>query len=216
VTGFLSLALYDRKGEEVFDLIQKAQQSVSKAVEMSQLMLTYLGQKISNRKPLDLSETCGCCLPAIKQSMMKNISVESYFYPTGPIVNADEKQIKQLLINLVTNAKESIGTDGGSIKLNIKEVSVSEIPTEHRYPIDEQLQDQMYSSLEVIDSGHGISDNDIEKLFDPFFSTKFPGRGLGLPVVLGIVKAHQGVITVESNLMKGSAFRVFIPLFSNP
>lgn len=214
VTGYLSLALYDNKGADLLDLINKAQQSANKAAEMSLLMLTYLGQNISNHKPLDLSETCRRHLPILKSTLRKNINMETDFPSLGPIVNADEKQIQQVLTNLVTNAKESIGIDGGSIKLKIKVASLAEIPTSNRYPIGDQLQDQTYSCLEVIDNGHGISGEDMEKLFDPFFSTKFPSRGLGLPVVLGLVKVHQGVITVESNQGQGSAFRVFLPVLS--
>ncbi len=69
-----------------------------------------------------------------------------------------------------------------------------------------------YACLEVADTGCGIAAGDIEKVFEPFFSKKFVGRGLGLPVVLGIVKAHQGAITVESKPGRGSVFRVFLPL----
>jgi two-component system cell cycle sensor histidine kinase/response regulator CckA len=58
----------------------------------------------------------------------------------------------------------------------------------------------------------GIPDQDIEKIFDPFFSTKFTGRGLGLAVVLGIVRAHQGAVTVESKMGQGSVFRIFLPV----
>ena len=64
----------------------------------------------------------------------------------------------------------------------------------------------------MTDAGCGIADEDIEKLFDPFFSSKFTGRGLGLPVVLGIVKAHGGAVTVESEPGRGSIFRVFLPV----
>ncbi|MEI6155405.1 MAG: ATP-binding protein [Deltaproteobacteria bacterium] len=64
----------------------------------------------------------------------------------------------------------------------------------------------------MTDTGGGIEDNDIEKLFDPFFSSKFVGRGMGLPAVLGIVRAHKGAITVESNPGRGSSFRIFFPV----
>jgi signal transduction histidine kinase len=66
--------------------------------------------------------------------------------------------------------------------------------------------------MEVTDTGCGIASEDLDKLFDPFFSNKFTGRGLGLPVVLGIVKAHGGVIVVESATGSGSIFRVFLPM----
>ncbi|MEI6424696.1 MAG: ATP-binding protein [Lentisphaerota bacterium] len=73
-------------------------------------------------------------------------------------------------------------------------------------------QEQSYVCLEIADSGCGIEEKDIDKIFDPFFSTKFIGRGLGLSVVLGIARAHEAAITVESRLGTGSVFRVFFPL----
>jgi two-component system, cell cycle sensor histidine kinase and response regulator CckA len=214
VTGFLSLALYDNMGKDRLDLIKKALKATGTAAEMSGLMLIYLGQDSSKREPLDLSEKCRRYLPILNRSMMKNIAMEVDFPSTGPIVNADEAQIIQILTNLVTNAKEAIDIGGGSIKLRIKTVSLAEIPKANRFPIDFQLHDQSYACLEVNDTGHGITDTDIEKLFDPFFSTKFTGRGLGLAVVLGIVRAHKGFISVESKLGCGSAFRVFLPVSS--
>ena len=73
-------------------------------------------------------------------------------------------------------------------------------------------QECVYACLEVTDTGCGIADKDIEKIFDPFFTTKFIGRGMGLSVVLGIVGAHGGGITVESKLGQGSVFRIFLPV----
>jgi two-component system cell cycle sensor histidine kinase/response regulator CckA len=66
--------------------------------------------------------------------------------------------------------------------------------------------------MEVVDEGSGIAANDIEELFDPFFSSKFTGRGLGLSVVLGIVRAHEGAVTVDTAPGRGSTFRVFLPV----
>ena len=78
--------------------------------------------------------------------------------------------------------------------------------------MDWQPQNYSYACLEVTDAGCGIEDKDIEKLFDPFFSTKFAGRGMGLAVVLGIVRVHSGVVMVESKPGRGSTFRVFLPM----
>jgi signal transduction histidine kinase len=94
----------------------------------------------------------------------------------------------------------------------VKTVPAAEIPEARRFPIDCHLQDTIYACLEVADSGCGISSPDIEKIFDPFYSSKFPGRGMGLAVALGIVRAHDGAITVESKPGCGSAFRVFLPV----
>jgi two-component system, cell cycle sensor histidine kinase and response regulator CckA len=91
-------------------------------------------------------------------------------------------------------------------------VSAADIPASSRFPIDWQPRDPAYACLEVADAGCGISENDVENIFDPFFSTKFMGRGLGLPVVLGIARTHHGAVTVESKPDCGSIFRVFFPI----
>jgi CheY-like chemotaxis protein len=67
----------------------------------------------------------------------------------------------------------------------------------------------------VADTGSGIAQEDLERLFDPFFSRKFTGRGLGLPIVLGILRSHRGAVTVESQLHQGSTFRIYFPLASD-
>jgi len=82
----------------------------------------------------------------------------------------------------------------------------------HRFPLDWQPQSNAYACLEVADEGQGINEKDMEKLFDPFFSTKFPGRGMGLAVVLGIVRVHSGVVVVRSHPGRGSTFQVFFPV----
>jgi signal transduction histidine kinase len=120
--------------------------------------------------------------------------------------------MQQILTNLFNNAWEAIGKDSGTISLSVKTVASADIPTAQRFPIDWQLQDSSYACLEVTDTGSGIADKDIEKLFDPFYTSKFTGRGMGLAVVLGIVKTHKGVLTVESKAKQGSTFRIFFPL----
>jgi CheY-like chemotaxis protein len=130
----------------------------------------------------------------------------------GPTISANENQLHQVLTNLVTNALEAVEENQGGIGLTVEVVSSVEIPATHRFPIGWQPQDSSYACVEMVDSGCGIREENIEKLFDPFFSSKFTGRGLGLSVVLGIVKAHGGAVTVESKERKGSTFRVFLPI----
>jgi CheY-like chemotaxis protein len=112
----------------------------------------------------------------------------------------------------VINAWESIGDRASIIRIGVRTISSADIPTSHRFPFGWSPKEQSYACLEVTDSGCGIQEEDMDKIFDPFFSTKFAGRGLGLSVVLGIVKAHDSVITVESRINEGSVFRVFFPM----
>jgi two-component system cell cycle sensor histidine kinase/response regulator CckA len=130
----------------------------------------------------------------------------------GPGINANANEIQQILTNLVTNAWEAGGDRRSAVRLTVKAVFPAEIPAHRRFPVDWWPRDNAYACLEVVDRGSGIAEKDIEKIFDPFFSSKFSGRGLGLPVVLGIVRAHRGAVTVETELGRGSTFRVFLPV----
>ena len=134
----------------------------------------------------------------------------------GPIINGDSGQVQQVLANLVTNAREASGDQAGALSLTVKTVTAADIPAANRFPTDWQPRPAGYACLAVADAASGIAPQDIEKLFDPFFSTKFVGRGLGLSVSLGIVRIHDGAITVESKLGQGSVFRVFLPLSAKP
>jgi two-component system cell cycle sensor histidine kinase/response regulator CckA len=130
----------------------------------------------------------------------------------GPTISADANQIQQVLTNLCANAWEAAGDGRGGVHLIVKVVPAADIPAALRFPLDWQPQETTYACLEVADTGCGIAGPDIEKLFDPFYSTKFAGRGMGLSAVLGIVRTHGGVITVQSEPGHGSIFRVFFPV----
>ncbi|MEI7997073.1 MAG: PAS domain S-box protein, partial [Methylococcaceae bacterium] len=213
VIGNLEMAMDELpKGASTHQTLTKAMQSAWTAADMSGLMLTYLGQTHEKRESLDLSYSCRKILPLIETSLPGNVVMETDFPLPRPIIMANAGEIQQILTNLITNAREAIGTDKGTISLSVKTVSPAEITTVHRHPIDWQPQGKSYACLEVTDTGCGIEDKAIEQLFDPFFTDKFTGRGMGLPVVLGIVKAYKGAITVDSKPGSGSAFRIFFPV----
>jgi PAS domain S-box-containing protein len=213
VMGNLELAMDDLpQGTRPHAKITQALKASHRASEVSGLMLTYLGQTSDNRELLDLSETCRQGLPMLRAAMPENVVLEAKLPSPGPAVSANANQIQQVLTNLLTNAREAVGDDLGVIHLTLKTVSSADIPASHRFPISWQPEDKAYACLEVTDTGCGIADKDIETVFDPFFSTKFTGRGLGLSVVLGIMRAHGGVITVHSEPGRRSVFRVFFPV----
>jgi PAS domain S-box-containing protein len=213
VIGNLEMAAYELPpGAESGGRLGAAMQAAEKAAEMSGLMLTYLGQAFGKREPLDLSLACRQALSNLRTVLPGEMALETDLPLHGPVISASAIKIQQVVSNLATNAWEAVGESRGAIHLNVKTVSPGEIPQSHLFPIDWQPRDNAYACLEVADSGCGIEENDIEKLFDPFFSSKFAGRGLGLPVVLGIVRAHGGAVTVESEPGRGSKFRLFFPV----
>jgi PAS domain S-box-containing protein len=213
VIGYLKLTMLDLpQGAPSLANLTVAMKAARRAAEMSSLMLSYLGQTPGKFEPLDLAEVCRGSLPVLRAAMPKGVALESDLPSPGPAISGNSNQIQQILANLTTNAWEAFGDGHGAIHLRITTVSPGDISTAHRFPIDWQPQDNVYACLEVADAGCGIADHDIEKIFDPFFSSNFIGRGLGLSVVLGIVRAHGGAVTVDSEPGRGSVFRVFFPV----
>ncbi|MFH0730334.1 MAG: ATP-binding protein, partial [Pseudomonadota bacterium] len=213
VMGNLELAMNGLPlGVNPMENMLSAMQATQKATEVSSLMLTYLGQSPSKNEPIDFSETCRRSLTLLKAAAPKGTVINADFPPAGPVIYANVNRIQHVLTNLITNAWESADQSRRGIGVTVKTVSHADIPASMRFPIDWQPIDSAYACMEVADTGCGIAEKDLEKIFDPFFSTKFAGRGLGLSVVLGIVRAHRGAVTVESKPNRGSTFRVFFPV----
>ena len=188
-----------------------AMHATRKAAELSGQMLTYLGQSHVRKEPLDLAETCRQSLALLKSTLLPGVEVETDLPSPGPGLHANASEIKQVLLNLITNAVEARSAERGAIRLSVKMASAAEILAADHFPVDWQPQATVYACLEVTDSGAGIAAAEIQKIFDPFYSTKFTGRGLGLSVVLGIARSHDGVVMVKSEPGRGSAFRVCFP-----
>jgi signal transduction histidine kinase len=213
VMGNLEMAMSDMaECEQLADFLNEAMKATLRASEVSGLMLTYLGQTTGNRNLLDFSDVCRRSLPLLNATLAKEVVLVTDLSAPGPTVRANENQIRQVLTNLVINAREAVDVGKKTIHLIVKQVSAADIPTSSHFPIGWLPQHTEYACLEVSDTGCGIPAQDIEKVFDPFFTTKFTGRGMGLPVTLGIIQAHGGVVTVESEPGRGSVFRVFLPV----
>ncbi len=214
VIGNLEMALDDLTDDsETVKILTNALQAAHMAAEVSGLMLTYLGQTVGTQTGLDLAEACRQNLPLLQAASTRNLPFKVNLPCPGPMIRANVNQIRQVLTNLITNAREATEQNQGDIELIVRTVSPTDIPEACRYPIDWQPAATNYGCLEVRDTGCGIAEIDIDTLFDPFYSSKSDGRGLGLPVVLGIVKAHGGAVTVVSEVGRGSTFRVFLPQF---
>ena len=129
------------------------------------------------------------------------------------MVLGDATQIEQVVLNFVQNAVDAIGERAGNVRLRLGTVQAEDLRTDAlQWPINWA---ERYVELVVRDDGPGIDEVDVRRVFEPFYTTKTTGRGLGLSVVQGIVKAHNGSIKVLSEIGIGSEFRVFLPLLSN-
>ena len=218
VIGNLELVAEDLPDDDagIREKLKDAIVASDRASEIGKLMLAYLGQTFVPRKSLDLGKESCQWLSDIQLDMPDCVALEVSIPSSGPVIYANADQIKQVVDNLVDNARESIAEIPGVIYLIISTATSMDIPAVHLFPAEFQSEETNYLCFEVRDTGCGIEEDNIEKIFDPFFSTKFVGRGMGLAMVLRIVKSHAGCITVESIRNGGSTFRVFLPLWATP
>ena len=215
IMGNLELSLELIKlDESPFDNVTKSMQIAKNASKISGSMLTYLGQNTLSRNLVDLGETCRTTMSFLRASLPANIVLEEDFPARGPMIFGNVNQVQQLISNFITNAAESY-PEKGIVHLRLNSVPASDIPQKNRFPVNWVPGNNDYASLEITDRGCGIEAQNIEKIFDPFFSTKATGRGLDLSVALGIAQANDGVITVQSNWGEGSTFLFFVPV-ANP
>jgi len=204
VMGNLELARMDLpEGEGVARRLSEAYKATRRAADMSRLMLTFLGQTPSSPILIDLSKTCLDRLAELRGGIQDRVALETDIPMPGAVVKADPGQIGQVLSILVTNAREGMGDEGGRIRVSLSTANRRDIRGPHRFPVDWEPSTDAYACVSVSDTGSGIRPGIIDRIFDPFFTEKFTGRGLGLAVALGIVKSLGGCITVESRVGTG-------------
>lgn len=214
ILGNLEMAEEDApKPSSIHDNLNAAIKAGRRASDLSGRMLTYLGYFGQNRETLDMAEICRGTVSQLRSRMPSAVNLVADFTERDIAVRAREENLRQILENLVENAREAMEEKGGTIRVRLSVVPGREIAPARLMPVGFQPRnDWLYAALEVSDSGDGISAEDRERLFDPFFSTRFTGRGLGLAVVLGTVKALDGAVDLETEPGRGSRFRAYLPL----
>lgn len=217
ITGNVELALNalsnDVEGStpDVGGELRDALVAGRKATDMTQLLLAYLGHARIDPILMDLSEIGRRGLSLLEIAMPAGTEVEADLPSPGPLVRADSRDIQQLLTNLFINAWEASEPGSASIHLSVSRVRPSEIPAENRFPHAWRPEASSYACLQVRDEGSGIDPEKLTEIFDPFYSSRSFGRGLGLSVVLGTVKAHRGALAVTTLRNRGTSFRVYLP-----
>lgn len=180
----------------------------NRAKDLVKQILAFSRQSEQERKPMQPGIVVKEALKMLRSSLPSTIQISQYIEKTG-VINADPTQIHQILMNLGTNAAHAMREKGGILKVNLSNVDFG---TEAVKPYPD-LTPGSYINLTVGDTGHGMNKEVIERMFDPYFTTKEAGEGtgLGLAVIHGIVASYGGAIKVDSEPGKGSTFEIFLP-----
>jgi CheY-like chemotaxis protein/two-component sensor histidine kinase len=214
VLGNASLALADLPGDSlVRESLEGIELAARRAADLTQQLLAYSGQGDFVLAELDLSKLVGDNIRLLRSVVSKRTRLRTHVDAALPPVEADATHIRQVIMNLVTNASEA--GDGGEVDIVLRTGMVQlDASDEEAAEWSDEIVPGRYVFIEVEDNAGGIAADIRDRIFDPFFSTKFTGRGLGLAATLGIVRTHRGVIKVETVPGEGTTFRVQFPAAS--
>jgi two-component system, cell cycle sensor histidine kinase and response regulator CckA len=217
VLGNADIALSNlRAGSPAREPIEEVVRATLRAADLTRQLLAYSGKGAFVVRHLDLSTEVREMATLLRTAISKQATLAWELSPTLPAISADPTQIRQIVMNLITNASDALGEAGGTITLRTGVTRLEDLDHQHfGVPLEGEgpagRSDGPLVYLEIGDTGNGMTPDTLSRIFDPFFSTKFTGRGLGLAAVMGIVRSHNGLIRVRTAPGEGTTFRVLFP-----
>jgi signal transduction histidine kinase len=199
--------------ERVLASIGRAMAAARRAIDLSQKVRQYVEQPRGSEDVVDLGSVCRDTLARLRAAMPGHVRFSAEIPPAGPLVYASADLIREALGRLVINAGEAFDDrTGGDVVLWVHEADREEVMGWRTYPPEWEPAGGTYVCLAIRDTGSGMTNEVLDRLFDPFFSTKFLGRGLGLALVLSAARSLGGAVAVETTLGRGSTFRLLVPI----
>ncbi len=196
-----------------YRMASEAAQAARGAAQVGSRLLCYVGQLPLKLQNISLEALVRESITSSKISLRSSISLQ-FTPPDQPIYcPVDQQQIKEVIESIFTNAVESLDDNTGTINITFGTDNF----TVNSFPLlfqNDNLQDGMYAFCQIKDSGHGISPKNLSRLFEPFYTTRFVGRGLGLAQTVGIMQSHHGAIMVESVPDQGTTVKMLLPAIS--
>jgi PAS domain S-box-containing protein len=192
-------------------MLQSIITASEQAAQLTRQLLIYAGKGQGELQPMDIGTIAEDLVRLLSASIPKTVQLSLKLEESVPLVEANPAHLQHMMMNLVINAVESIPENGaGQVKVAVGRHTLQ--PEDYRDAVVPlEAGGTEYVSFSVTDNGGGMDAATQSRIFDPFFSTKFQGRGLGLATVLGIVKGYGGTVTVRSTLGQGSGFTVLLP-----
>jgi PAS domain S-box-containing protein len=214
IMGYSDMALAKMQPyNPIYDDLQHILKASIRAKELVKQILVFSRQLETEHKPLKLHLIVNEALKLLRPSIPSTIKINLNLDKDASFIDADPAQIHQIIINLCTNSFHAMEGSGGELTIDLTEVEIDR-QTANVY---ENLEEKKYVKLSIKDTGHGMDKMLVERIFEPFFTTKSveKGTGMGLSVVHGIVRDHNGEITVYSEPGKGTVFHIYFPAVEN-
>jgi two-component system, cell cycle sensor histidine kinase and response regulator CckA len=213
IIGFADLAIMDiDDGVSVRPLMGQIRSAGKRAAELSGQLLAYAGRTKFSSSPVSLNHLIERDAKVLSVSCAARATLRFDAADDLPLVTADPTQLRQALSNIVLNAAESEECDHTEVSISTGVMHCDQDALDQACVVSNKATPGEFVFVEVVDAGSGIESGVMSRIFDPFFSTKFAGRGLGLAAVRGIVVGHGGAVTVKSEGGQGTSFRVFLPV----
>lgn len=210
ILGNAGLARLQTPDGQAGDCLRRIEAAAGAAAGLCQQMLAYSGRGQFVVGRLHLTDLVREMAPVLRSVVPGGAELVLNLDDPAPPVRGDSTQMRQVILNLVANAADAVADGGGRVSVTTSALHASAEVFAGR-PATRHLPAGVYAVLQVADTGVGMCEGTRGRIFDPFFSTKFTGRGLGLSAVQGIVRGHKGAVEVESAPGRGSTFRVYLP-----
>ncbi|WP_214174449.1 PAS domain S-box protein [Geomobilimonas luticola] len=212
IMGHCSLIEMDY--EKARDHVPEIEKAATRAAELCRQMLAYAGKAQFVQAQVNIGELVNEMVNMLRSTIKQNIEIQSTIDTDIPAIQADASQIRQVAMNLIINAAEAIGDAQGVVQVSLAKTKIKTGHSIKDY-LGKLIPPGWYACLEVTDNGSGMSDETYNRIFEPFYTTKFTGRGLGMSAILGIVTTQGGNLQLFSQVGKGTTFKVYLPLLNS-
>ncbi len=187
--------------------------AAKRAASLTRQLLVYSGRATAVSRPTQLLEHLKELTHLLEANISKNVHLRLDVPDDLPVIAADVAQLQQVIMNVILNGAEAIGMEGGEVHVTAAVVELSDSDLGRLVSLSARPGPHLM--VQSRDTGHGIDEATLEKIFDPFYTTKGQGRGLGLASVVGIMQAHRGALAVSSTPGRGTIFRLYFPVAGN-
>ena len=218
LVGILGNASYGKQlgpmeGAELQEVLTDVEKAADRAAELTQQLTAYCGTDPVTLEAIDLSFMGEEMLSLMRSAIDAKVDVETHFQADLPSVWGDSTRFRQLVINLISNACQAILPGTGRLVIRTGVIEINEKNAQSDW-LEDSVEPGEYVYLEIEDGGCGMSESEISQAFDPFFSTKGLGRGLGLPATRGIARSHGGGVRLEKSNLGGMRVTTIFPVIA--